>query len=34
MFKENGLNISVECNLAITNFLDITFDLKSAEAAA
>ena len=34
IFKENGLYISVECNLAITNFLDITFDLKSAEAAA
>ena len=29
IFKENGLNITVECNLAITNFLDITFDLKS-----
>ena len=29
IFKENGLNITVECNLAITNFLDVTFDLKS-----
>ena len=29
IFKENGLNITVECNLAITDFLDITFDLKS-----
>ena len=27
--KENGLNITVACNLAITNFLDFTFDLKS-----
>ena len=30
IFKENGLNIAVECNSAITNFLDVTFDLKSA----
>ena len=29
IFKENGLNITVECNSAITNFLDVTFDLKS-----
>ena len=29
MFKENGLNITVECNLAITDFLHVTFDLKS-----
>ena len=29
IFKENFLNITVECNLAITNFLDVTFDLKS-----
>ena len=29
IFKENGLNITVECNLAITDFLDVTFDLKS-----
>ena len=29
IFKENRLNITVECNLAITNFLDVTFDLKS-----
>ena len=28
IFKENGLNITVECNLAITDFLDVTFDLK------
>ena len=29
MFKENRLNITVECNLAIIDFLDNTFDLKS-----
>ena len=29
IFKENGLNITVECNLDITDFLDVTFDLKS-----
>ena len=29
IFKENSLNIAAECNLAITNFLDVTFDLKS-----
>ena len=29
IFKENGLNITVECNLAITDFLDVTFDVKS-----
>ena len=29
IFKENRLNITVECNLAITDFLDVTFDLKS-----
>ena len=29
IFKENGLNITVEFNLAITEFLDTTFDLKS-----
>ena len=28
-FKENRLNITVACNLAITYFLDVTFDLKS-----
>ena len=27
IFKENGLNITVECNLGITEFLDVTFDL-------
>ena len=29
IFKENRLNTTVECNLAITDFLDVTFDLKS-----
>ena len=29
IFKENGLNITVERNLAITNFLDVIFNLKS-----
>ena len=29
IFKENRLNITVECNLVITDFLDVTFDLKS-----
>ena len=29
IFKENCLNITVQCNLAITDFLDVTFDLKS-----
>ena len=29
IFKENGLKITVECNLAITDFLDATSDLKS-----
>ena len=29
IFKENRLNITVECNLAITDFLDVTFNLKS-----
>ena len=29
IFKENEWNITVECNLAITYFLDDTFDLKS-----
>ena len=28
IFKENGLNITVESNLATTDFLDVTFDLK------
>ena len=29
IFKENGLNISVACNLATNESLDVTFDLKS-----
>ena len=29
IFKEIRLNITVECNLTITDFLDVTFDLKS-----
>ena len=29
IFKENALNITVACNLSITYFLDVTFDLKS-----
>ena len=29
IFKENGLNITVKCNLGINNFLDIIFDVKS-----
>ena len=28
IFKENRLNITVECNLTIGDFLDVTFDLK------
>ena len=30
IFKSNGLSITVECNLIVTDFLDVTFDLKSA----
>ena len=30
IFKSNGLSITVECNLIVTNFLVATFDLKSA----
>ena len=29
IFKENGLNVSVACNLATNESLDVTFDLKS-----
>ena len=29
IFKESGWNITVECNLAVTDFLNATFDLKS-----
>ena len=28
IFKCNGLSITVECNLIVTDFLDVTFDLK------
>ena len=28
MFKKHGLNITIECNLRITNFLDVGFDLR------
>ena len=28
IFKENGLNVTEECNLAIIDFLDVTFGLK------
>ena len=30
IFKSNGLSITVECNLIVTDFLVATFDLKSA----
>ena len=30
IFKCNGLSITLECNLIVTDFLDVTFDLKSA----
>ena len=30
IFKSNGLRITVECNLIVKVFLDVTFDLKSA----
>ena len=29
IFKQSGLNIAVECNLQITDFLDVTFDLRT-----
>ena len=29
IFQDNRLNITAECNLAITDFLDVTFDFKS-----
>ena len=31
IFKKHGLNITVECNLRITEFLDFTFDLRSGK---
>ena len=27
IFKSSGLSITVECNLIVTDFLDVTFDL-------
>ena len=30
IFKSNGIYITVESNLTVTDFLDVTFDLKSA----
>ena len=30
IFKSNGLSITAECNLIVTVFLDVTFDLQSA----
>ena len=30
IFKSSGLSITVECNLIVTDFLDVTFHLKSA----
>ena len=29
IFIQHGLNVTVECNLRITDFLDITFDLRT-----
>ena len=29
IFKQSGLSITVECNLQITDFLDVTFDLRT-----
>ena len=29
-FKSNGLSITRECSFIVTDFLDVTFDLKSA----
>ena len=31
IFKKHGLNITVECNLRITEFLDFTFDLRTGK---
>ena len=31
IFKKHGLNITVECNLRITKFLDVTFDLRTGK---
>ena len=29
IFIQHGLNVTVECNLQITDFLDVTFDLRT-----
>ena len=29
IFKQSGLSITVECNLQITDFLDVKFDLRT-----
>ena len=31
IFKKHGFNIAVECNLRITDFLDVTFDLRTGK---
>ena len=31
IFKERRLSITVECNLQITDFLDVTFDLRTGK---
>ena len=31
IFKKHGLNIIVECNLRITDFLDVTLDLRTGK---
>ena len=31
MFKDNGLNIAIETNLRITEYLDVTFNLKNGK---
>ena len=31
IFKKHGLNIIVECNVRITDFLDVTFDLRNGK---
>ena len=31
IFKKHGLNITVECNLQITDFLDVIFDLQTGK---
>ena len=30
-FKDNGLNITIETNLHITEYLDVTFNLKTGK---